>query len=341
MDSCLRRNDGGRRRNDGGGWVGLVEDGDDIAGGVPELVGEVAAGPNLGLAEAAVVAGGGADGEGKAEGVGAVLVDDFEGIEDVALDLAHLLAVFVLDEAVEIDGVEGYIAHVLDAEHDHAGDPEEEDVVACFEDCAGVEVAEVGGVVGPAEGGVGPEAGAEPCVQDVGVLANIGRATTFAGCWVIQGDGEVFAQVAVPDGDTVAPPELAADAPVADVVHPVEVDLGEAVGDYADAALGDGAGGGLSHWADLDEPLLTGHRFDDGVAALAVAYGVGEWFCLSEQAIGFEVLEDAGSALCDGQAGVLGPAASVIEDWGPMTVMREGCGAGRYRSRWDRGLGLP
>ena len=70
-----------------------------------------------------------------------MLVDDFEGIEDVALNLAHLLAVFVLDEAVEIDGVEGYIAHVLDSEHDHAGDPEEEDVVACFEDCAGVEIA--------------------------------------------------------------------------------------------------------------------------------------------------------------------------------------------------------
>ena len=108
-------------------WVGrrLVEDGDDIAGGVPELVGEVAAGPNLGLAETAVVAGGGADGEGEAEGVGAVLVDDFEGIEYVALHLTHLLAVFVLDEAVEIYSVEGYVAHVLDAEHDHAGDPEE------------------------------------------------------------------------------------------------------------------------------------------------------------------------------------------------------------------------
>ena len=140
------------------------------------------------------------------------------------------------------------------------------------------------------------------------VLANIGRAATLAGCWVIQGDGEVFAQVAVPDGDTVAPPELAADAPITDVVHPVQIDLGEAVGDYADAALGYGTGGGLSHGSYLDEPLLTGRRLDDCVTALAVADGVGEGFCLGEQAIGFEVLEDAGTALCDGQARVLGPS---------------------------------
>ena len=152
----------------------MVEDGDYVAGGVPELVGEVAAGSDLGLAESAVVAGGGADGEGEAEGVGAVFVDDIEGVEDVALDLAHLLAVLVLDEAVEVDGVEGDVVHVLDSHHDHAGDPEEEDVVAGFEDGAGVEVAEVFGLVGPAEGGVRPEAGAEPGVQDVGVLADGG-----------------------------------------------------------------------------------------------------------------------------------------------------------------------
>ena len=68
------------------------------------------------------------------------------------------------------------------------------------------------------------------------------------------------------------------------------------------------AGGGLSHGADLDEPLLTGHRLDDCVAALAVTDGVSEWFGFVEEAVGFEILEDAGSALCYGHAGVLGPS---------------------------------
>ena len=67
--------------------VRLVEDGDDVAGGVPELVGEVAAGADLGLAESAVVAGGGADGEGKAEGVGAMFVDDVQGVRTLPLTL--------------------------------------------------------------------------------------------------------------------------------------------------------------------------------------------------------------------------------------------------------------
>ena len=46
---------------------------------------------------------------------------------------------------------------------------------------------------------------------------------------------------AVPDRDAVPPPELAADAPVADVLHPVEVDLGEALGeDLTRPSLRDG-----------------------------------------------------------------------------------------------------
>ena len=62
-------------------------------------------------------------------------------------------------------------------------------------------------------------------------------------CGVLLGDGDVAAVLAVPCGYPVAPPELAGDAPVADVVHPVEVGLGEAVGHELDLAVLDDADG--------------------------------------------------------------------------------------------------
>ena len=127
------------------------------------------------------------------------------GVDDVAAGLAHLHALRVADEAAEVDGVEGHLAGVLDAEHDHAGDPEEEDVVAGLHDAAGVEGAEVVGLVGPAQGGMRPEAGAEPGVEDVRVLREVRTAALGADVGVFVLDDGFAAGVAVPDGDAMGP----------------------------------------------------------------------------------------------------------------------------------------
>ena len=76
----------------------------------------------------------------------------------------------------------------------------------------------------PAKGGMGPESGAEPGVQHVLVLAQVCRATGRAGCRVFKLHNLGIAGVAVPDRDAVPPPELAADAPIAQVLHPILVD---------------------------------------------------------------------------------------------------------------------
>ena len=62
----------------------------------------------------------------------------------------------------------------VDPEHDHPGDPEEQDVVAGLHDRRRVEAAEVGRVVRPAERRERPQPGAEPGVEDVGVLGELG-----------------------------------------------------------------------------------------------------------------------------------------------------------------------
>ena len=58
----------------------------------------------------------------------------------------------------------------LHAHHDHTSHPEEEDVMSRLQQGARVEVGQVGGLVGPAHGGEGPDAAAEPGVQHILIL---------------------------------------------------------------------------------------------------------------------------------------------------------------------------
>ena len=157
----LGRNDGDASGGGDGdvGGAGAVDVHEEEAGGVPDLVGEGAVAFGAGFVEGDVGAGAGLGGEGEADGVRAVLGDDLDGVDDVALGLGHLLAVGVADEAVDVDVAEGdgvgggaraavghaNVFHEMAAEHDHAGDPEEEDVEAGDEELGWVEGGEAGG----------------------------------------------------------------------------------------------------------------------------------------------------------------------------------------------------
>ena len=103
------------------------------ARGVPQLVDEVpvALHPLFGQLDVAPL--GGESRQGEAERVGAVALDDLQGVDDVAVGLAHLLALVVAHQGVDVDVPEGHVAHELQAHHHHARHPEEEDVEAGHE----------------------------------------------------------------------------------------------------------------------------------------------------------------------------------------------------------------
>ena len=86
----------------GGAPVDLAE-----ARGVPQLGGEVAVALDPLGRQLDVAALGGLGREGEAERVGAVIRDQRQGIDDVALGLRHLLALLVAHEGVDVDVVEG------------------------------------------------------------------------------------------------------------------------------------------------------------------------------------------------------------------------------------------
>src|SRR5690606_15095492 len=181
---------------------------DDEVGGVPQLIAEVAVALDAAHVELDVAAGGGQRQVGEAQGVGDVgsdalgelgagllgdllgqlwlhhaagalghqgfevdAVDDVQRIEHVALGLGHLLALAVAHQAVHVHGLERDLPGQVGGQHDHPGDPEEDDVEAGNQYVGRVEGLEEVGLLRPAEGGEGPQAGAEPGVQHVFVLA--------------------------------------------------------------------------------------------------------------------------------------------------------------------------
>ena len=79
-------------------------------------------------------------------------VDEVDRIEDVAFGFGHLIAVGIAHQAVDIDLAERHLAHELDAQHDHAGHPEEDDVEAGDQHAGRVEGRELRRLVRPAQG---------------------------------------------------------------------------------------------------------------------------------------------------------------------------------------------
>ncbi len=157
-------------------------------------------------------------------------VDDVQRVEHVALALGHLLALAVADQAGEVDVLERNLPGQVVGGHDHARHPEEDDVEAGDQHRrrqVAVEATLGHGLrVRPAQGGERPDLRGEPGFQHVAFLAQHHVAAQvvlcahfiFAAADVAAAGGGIE-----PGRNAVAPPQLAADAPVLDVVHPVAI----------------------------------------------------------------------------------------------------------------------
>ena len=111
------------------------------------------------------------------------------------------------------------------ARHDHARHPEENDVPAGDEHAGRVVVLQFFRIVEPVENTDGPEPGAEPGIDHVGVAAQLGggqlgiaglRAGHLQRLGLGFGHKDFFA--VEPGRDLLTPPQLPTDAPVAHVL---------------------------------------------------------------------------------------------------------------------------
>ena len=275
------------------------------AGSIPNLIGEVAGRFHLVLGEARIVSGTHAHHQGEAQRVRTILVDDLQGIHAIAQRLRHFPAQLVAHQAVDQHGLEGGLAHLLHTAGNHAGHPEGNDVVTRHQHIRGVEILQILGVIRPAQRGEGPQGRAEPRVQHILVLMDMRAAALGAHRRVFPAHHHLAAVVAVPHGNTVAPPQLTAHAPVTDVLHPVHVILGEPSGHKLGLAAGHSLNGRLRQRLHVHEPLLGHHGLNGGVAAIAGAHLVLEGFHFFQQSQRFHVRHDGLASLCGSHAGIL------------------------------------
>ena len=83
--------------------------------------------------------------------IGIATIDEQKRIDDVAFRLRHLETRFVANECMEIDVFERRLAHEMNAEHHHAGDPEEDDIGPRFHDARRIKLFERFCLIGPTE----------------------------------------------------------------------------------------------------------------------------------------------------------------------------------------------
>ena len=231
--------------------------------------------------------------EGEAHGVGAELRNHVERVDPIAERLGHLAMLHVAHRAREVHRVERRAPHAVVAAHDHASDPEEENLRGGDKRVGGIERLQVGSLlVRPAEGGEWPELRREPGVKDVGVLRERGVAALFAGGRVNTIRLFEVAFGATPHRHAVSPPNLPRDIPVADVFEPVHIDRIPPLGENTDRPLAHRLQGRGSEWGHLHEPLIAEARLDHRVAAVAVAHRMLVHLLLDQEPFALELLHD-------------------------------------------------
>ena len=262
---------------------------------VPYLAAEVASLLDLRLVIEYVVAGGRAEQHSEPDRVGAVLLYEHEGVGAVAEGLAHLAAELVADYSGEIDVPERHLVHELPSCHYHPRDPEEYYVRAGHEVARGIVVREVG--VGFVVGMSGhlrveyrnrPQPAGEPGVEHVFVLPEVfhaerggERACLFES--LLRSLVHHYAAVRqVVCRNPLSPPQLAGDAPVVRVLHPVAVGVAVLVGHEPYPARLHAVERHGGEGVHLEEPLRREPGLYHCVGAFRIAYRRGVFLCLDE-----------------------------------------------------------
>ena len=250
----------------------------DKSGCIPDLICEVPVRDDSLIVETHVVSGRVSCDQRHSQRVCAIVPDDLQGIYAVSEGLGHLAAEGIPDKSVEKNTLKGSLSHLLIAGEDHSDDPEEDDVISGDQHIRRIEILEVFGHLRPSQCAERPESAGKPGVESIRILSEVCAAAFRAHGRSLFGDNCLAALVTVIRRDPVAPPELAADAPVADVVGPIEIGLLHPLGDQTDIALFDSFDCRLDKLVHLNEPLLFDQRLNGSSASVMGSYVVSVVF---------------------------------------------------------------
>ena len=147
------------------------------------------------------------------------------------------------------------IPHEFEPGHDHAGDPEENDFRRGGQCLRGIVESKLILFLGPSENAKGPKPGGKPRVKDIGVLFNFPATAGRAALGRRLRHPLMTAISTCKNGNPVSPPDLPGNAPVPNVLHPIQVHLRPPLGNELNAAILDRFDGGTRQGLHLHEPL--------------------------------------------------------------------------------------
>ncbi len=284
---------------------------------VPHFIAEIPAVIQTFPIETHIIAGGVARNEHEPQGVCTVVFDNLQRVDAIAEGLGELPALVVTNQPMNQHVMEGDFAHLFHAGEYHADYPEEYDIIACYQRAGRVEMLEFFRILRPAQRGERPQAGAEPGIQRVFVLFDIGRAALFTFAGVVLGNRNMPAVCAVVGRNAVAPPNLAGNAPIADIFQPVHIRFAETGRYDIQFAILVNLHCGLCQIFHAHKPLQLYHRLNGRVAAFMTANSVGDVLNLYEISFFFQPLHHAPARL----AGVFVHCAVIVHDADARQIM--------------------
>ena len=223
---------------------------------------------------------------------------------------------------------EGLLTPVFVTGHDHTGHPEEDDVGTGHQIVGRVVIFDVFvvRVADAVEYRDGPQPRREPGVEHVLILPQIGERQRgvaalgpgFLQCLVCVEGHYVTALGQIPGRNALAPPELARDAPVLDIFHPVTVGVLVFFGNELDFIFQDGLRRRTGELLHREKPLHRELGLDRYAGTFGITYVIGVVFGFLQQAGRVEILFDLfaqGEALHTGvQPYLVVDRAVVVED---------------------------
>ena len=178
---------------------------------------------------------------------------------------------------------------MLHAGENHAGNPEEDNIIAGNQRIRRIEVLQLLCLFRPAERRERPQCRGEPRIQYILFLMDVRSAALRAHLDIFLGDRHFTAVITVICRNLMTPPQLTGDTPVMNVLHPAHIGLAEAIRNELDLAVLHDAHCVLSQRRHLDKPLCRGNRLYRRTAAVAGADIVGVVFNLDQTTLCFQI----------------------------------------------------
>ncbi len=216
---------------------------------------------------------------------------------------------------------------MLNPGKNHPGHPEEDDVPAADQHAGRIIKVQISSFFGPAQGGKRPQGAGKPGVQNIFVLHQVGGLAFWAVCRISPAADHLATVLAVPHRDAVPPPQLTADAPVTDVLHPIRVDAGKAFRHKAGLTGQYPLNSRFGQRLHFNKPLRRDERLDDSITALAMPHRMLMIFDFQEKASPGQVFHHPPAAFITAQAlvgpGILIHDAMVVHDCDLGQVMAQ------------------